>query len=97
MAIKLGMITLTVDTTLDESCELIIVDTTVAGKIITLPLTPQDGTFFFIKDIGNATLNSILIDGNGINIDNATTYTINTDFDYTEVVYCSTNNKWFIL
>lgn len=97
MAIKLGIKTVSADTTIDESCELIIVDTTVTGIIITLPLTPTDGTFFYIKDIGNATLNSILIDGNGINIDNAATYTINTNSDYTKVIYCSTNNKWFIL
>lgn len=46
MAIKLGIITISADTTIDESCEVIIVDTTVTGIIVTLPLTPTDGTFF---------------------------------------------------
>lgn len=97
MAIKLSILNISSNTTLNESCEAILVNTSGGAITITLPLTPTDGTFFYIKDKGNAGTNNITINGNGKNIDGAATTVININDDYTEVLYCSTSDEWFIL
>ena len=86
------------DTTItNESIDIIVIDTTSGAVTLTLPVSPDDGLFFYVKDTGNAATNNIIIDGNGKIIESDTTYTLNTNYDHTEIFYCSTNDKWFIL
>ena len=103
--IKMGYITrnavifnINTDTTItNEEIDIIIIDASAGDVTLTLPAIPNEGLFFYIKDTGNAGTNSITIEGNGKNIDAGTSFVINTNYDYTEIFYCSLNDKWFIL
>lgn len=87
-----------IDTTItNEIIDIIVIDTTSGAVTLTLPDSPEDGLFFYIKDTGNASTNNIVIDGNGKIIESDTTYTLNINYGYTEIFYCIINDKWFIL
>jgi len=95
---KAVIFNISADTTItNEEIDIIVVNTTSGAVTLTLPAAPDDGLYFYIKDTGNAGTNSITIDGNGNNIDASTSFVINTNYDYTEIFYCSVNDKWFIL
>ena len=97
MSIVYGMITVDTDYDAEDYVNLINCDTTSNIITITLPSTPIDGTFYIIKDLGNASAFNITVDGNGHNINGAATVVINVDYEHTEVIFCSTNNKWLIV
>lgn len=71
-----------------------LVDTTLGAIIITLPLTPTDGQTFFIKDVmGTSPLNTITINGNGINIDGSGSFVINQPYESYTVIYNTITNQ----
>lgn len=76
---------------------IILVDSSILAITIDLPVAPLEGLFLYIKDKGNASVNNITIDGNGITIEGAATTTINTNYGYKEVYFCQTSNSWFLL
>jgi len=61
----------------------------------TLPAAPATGQAYKIKDNGNGLTNNITIDGNGNNIDGASTATINTNYGAFEIVFDGT--EWWTL
>ena len=81
----------------EMNLDVIIVDSTAGAITITLDEVPVDGKFYYIKDIGNASANNVTIDGNGKYIDGAATLSLTTNYADCEVMFCSTNSKWFIL
>ena len=84
------------NTTLDDSYYVVLVDSTGGAVTVTLPASPTTGQAYKIKDSGGDALsNNITISGNGNNIDDATSATINTDYGAIEVVYDGT--KWYTL
>lgn len=99
MSIKLGMLTVDANTTLDGAMNLdmIIVDSSLLAITITLDENPLDGTTYYIKDMGNAAANNITIDGDTYLIDSAGTITMNTNYQIVRVMFCATNGKWFKL
>lgn len=67
-----------------------------AARSVILPTTPFPGQSYRIKDISNnAATNNITVDGNGINIDAAATYAINTNYGSIDVIYNGTT--WSVL
>ena len=83
--------------TLTGSEYVVLVQTSGATQIVTLPAAPVDGQAFKIKDKGNALTNSITVAGNGNNIDGAASATINTDYGALELVYSSSDTEWYSL
>lgn len=58
---------------------------------VTLPASPLVGRTFIIKDSsGNAGSNTLTVSGNGVNINGAATFPINTNFQSLTVVYDGT-------
>ena len=95
---KAIILNINVDTTIDnEEIDIIVIDTTTGAVTLTLPAIPEEGLFYYVKDTGNAGTNNIIIEGNGKTVETASTYTLSIDYAYTEVFYCSINDKWFIL
>lgn len=73
-----------------------LVDTSVSAMTIVLPLIPTRGDVYQVKDkTGNAGANNITISGNGINIDGAPTYPINTNYGKATFVFNGT--AWSVL
>lgn len=71
--------------------DIIAVGTTVAGITITLPASPVTGDSYDVKDtVGLAATNVITISGNGINIDSAATYTINSNYGGATIIFTGT-------
>ena len=69
-----------------------------AAYTITLPSSPKDGMQLFIKDYyGSASVNNITVDGGSINIDAATTFTMDKDYASLQLLYSSANNQWLVL
>ena len=99
MALKFGILTISGVTaiTLEDSIEVLLCETTDYPTTITLPASPIDGTFFYIKDIGGASANNIIIDGNSKLIEGATSITISTNYEYVELLYSSDLDMWFDL
>lgn len=65
---------------------------------VTLPASPIDGQFYYVKDIsGNASTNNITIVGNGHNVDGAATHVINQNYAAVILHYSAANTAWFIL
>lgn len=76
----------------------ILVDTTTAPVIITLPATPMDGETHFIKDeMGTSPLNPITVQGNSKTIDGSGSFVINQPYEsYTLLYSVLTNNQSLI-
>lgn len=88
--------TVTANYTVTTSDEVIIVGAIAAGITITLPSSPTAGDVYVIKDqLGNSDIFQITVDGNGNNIDGASTYVINTEFTSITVVFA--NGTWSII
>ena len=96
---QLGIINVSGDYSItnDLDINVLIVDSSTLAITIDLPPAPDEGYFFYIKDNGNAGTNNITIDGNGKLIESDTTANITINYNYIELIYCSTNDKWFIL
>lgn len=66
---------------------LIIVDTS-SARTINLLASPTLGRTYVIKDhVGSAAANNITVSGNGVNIDSAASYTINSNYGSITVIY----------
>ena len=77
---------------------IILVDSSAVAVTITLPATPVAGQAYKIKDAtGDAISNIITIDGAGKDIDNSSSFVINTDYGAIEIVYDANFNEWFVL
>ena len=73
-----------------------VISITAGGVTVKPTSTPATGDFVYFKDTnGNATASNIVIDGNGKNIDGATTFTLTTNYTALLIVYNGTN--WMIL
>ena len=84
--------------TLTSDMYVVLVNTSVSGITLTLPISPIAGQSYKIKDAtGDAITNIITINGNGRDIDNASTAVINTDYGAIEIAYNAAWNKWFVL
>lgn len=84
--------------TLTNEMYVVLVDSSGGEINVTLPSEPENGQTFKIKDSkGSAITNIITVSGNGINIDDSSTATINTDYGAIEVTYDSDYNQWFVL
>lgn len=69
-----------------------------APLTLTLPLSPNDGEVFKIKDVsGSASTKNITINGNGHNIDGSSTILINSDRGGVELCFDTTLNAWFVM
>lgn len=67
-----------------------------SANTVTLPSTPESGRIYIVKDAtGTATSNNITVDGNGNNIDGASTYVINTN--YGSVILQFNGTIWMVL
>jgi hypothetical protein len=76
--------------------EVIIVGTLSSSITVTLPSGPTAGDIYTIKDqAGGSATNNIIVSGNGVNIDGAPTYTINTNYQSITVVFA--NGSWSII
>ena len=81
--------------TIDTSDSIILCDTSSGAYTLYLPSSPPTGMQVTFKDTGNATTNNITINGNGNNIDNATTILINTNYGKVTMVFDT--NQWFVI
>ncbi len=73
-----------------------LIDTSVSAMTVVLPLIPTRGDVYQVKDrTGNAGANNITVSGNGINIDGAPTYPINTNYGKATFVFNGT--AWSVL
>lgn len=90
-------ITITGNTTLTASNFVVFCNTTISGFTVTLPASPVDGQVYKIKDVGNAYLNNVIVNGNGKTIDTTATVTINTERGGFELCYDSNLNGWFVM
>ncbi|MFW6377729.1 MAG: hypothetical protein ACOCZ5_03685, partial [bacterium] len=87
----------TTPVTLTNDDYVVLVDTT-TSKTINLPLSPNNGQAYKIKDkTGNALDNNITVSGNGNDIDGNASYTIDTNYGGVEVVYSSGDGEWYTL
>jgi hypothetical protein len=75
---------------------IIIVDSSVSVITVTLTTTPVDKRTFRIKDIGNALINNIIIDGNSRNIDGQSQAIIDTNYGLIEVKFIDDLDEWII-
>jgi len=74
---------------------MIIVDTS-AARTINLLASPTLGKTYIIKDyIGSASINNITVQGNGANIDGASSYLMNSNYSSITVIYNGT--AWSIV
>lgn len=81
--------------TIGDGYHVLFVNTS-SAKTINLPANPLTGDIFYIKDVsGTANTNNITVQGNGRNIDNAASATINTTYGNLAVIYNGTT--WSIL
>ena len=64
---------------------------------VNLPSSPNDGQFHYLKDVqGNAASSNILVIGNGSDIDGATSFTIQNNFESISVVFVQELGEWFL-
>lgn len=67
-----------------------------APHTINLPVSPVTGREYVIKDIsGNSGANAITVEGNGKTIDGQTSYTIQQNYGFVELIYNGT--EWNII
>ena len=85
------------NTTLSGSDFVVFCQSNVTSITITLPASPTNGQVYKIKDVDNALVNNITINGNGKNIDGSSTAVINTQKGGIEIVYDQTLNAWYIM
>jgi len=85
------------NTTLTNSDFVIFCQSSVTSITLTLPIAPVDGQVYKIKDVDNALVNNITIDGNGKNIDGSSTALINTQKGGIEIVFDQTLDGWYVL
>jgi hypothetical protein len=86
----------TTNYTLTSSDDTILVGVLSGSITLTLPASPVDKTKYIIKDQnGSATTYNIIIDGNGTNIDGASTFTINENYGSITLIYG--NSLWGIV
>ncbi len=83
--------------TLTTAEYVVLVQTSGATQTVTLPASPVNGQAYKLKDKGNALTNNITVNGNGNNIDGASTATINTDYGALELVYSLSDVEWYSL
>jgi hypothetical protein len=89
---------LDVDSTLDSSNELVLVDNTLNPITIMLPATPNAGANLIIVDYGNSgagnsTANNITVDPNGNNISTSpSNYILNLDGVFVKLVFDGIDN-----
>ena len=76
-----------------DSC--IFVDATSGAVVITMPASPVAGQTYEIKRIDGVIANAVTINGNGKNIDEASTQGISTQYDCLTVVYNGT--QWYLI
>lgn len=76
----------------------VVVTDTTAPRTITLPASPDDEEFHYVKDAsGGAGTNNITVSGNGHNIDGAASFVINTNYGSACFTYDLTNTRWYVL
>lgn len=76
--------------------QVIICNTTSGVITVNLPASGLiSGLEILIKDTGNANVNNITVNGNGVNIDNAPTFIINTSSGFVRII--TNGSKWFIV
>lgn len=64
---------------------------------VRLPASPSNGQKYTVKDaIGNAASTAITVDGNGRNIDGASTVDISTNYGALNFVYVEALDQWSI-
>ena len=86
----------TANYTVQTTDEVIIVGTLSSSITITLPTSPTAGDTYTVKDqAGGTAINNVIISGNGNNIDGASTYTMNTNYESVTVVFA--NGSWSII
>lgn len=78
-------------TTISQGDYLVPVDTSSNSETVNLPASPADGEEHVIKRNGT---NSVTVDGNGNNIDGATTQTIGSDDGTLTVIFSSSLSEW---
>lgn len=88
--------TVSANTTLDSSYNVVLVDSSSASVVITLPTTAATGKSYTIKDkLGSANTHAITVSGGGLNIDTVGTYTLDTQFEWVTVIFDGTN--WSVI
>ena len=93
----INVISVNSNTTLNNTNELVLVDTSTNALTMTMPIDPVDGKVVKIKDkSNNAATNNITLSGNGHNIDGNSTATINTSKGAYELTFSPDENAWFI-
>jgi len=76
--------------------EVIIVGAIASSVTITLPSGPTAGDIYTVKDqLGNAATKNIIISGNGNNIDDNSSYTMNANYQSITVIFA--NGSWSVI
>jgi hypothetical protein len=78
---------------LTNTDNVVLCDTSVIGYTLHLQLTPSFGDTILIKDLGNASINNIIINGNSISIDNTLFITNNVNYGIYNLFYDGT--QWY--
>lgn len=82
--------------TANASDNIILADTTSIAFTIFLPLSPAHTQHITIKDFnGNASINNIVVDGNGNNIDGNSIFTMNSNYGNLDLLWNGTS--WSII
>jgi hypothetical protein len=84
-------------TTLDDADETLFVDTTSAAQTVRLPPSPTNGRRISVKAGANANTHNVTVNGNGHNIDAASTYTMNVAYGGAVFVYVKDLPGWAIV
>lgn len=91
----------------DKNCEIsineqvIFVDTSISDVIINIPNDDQliyDGKYYiFVDESNTAELNNIIINPNGMEINNSNFFIINKNGDSKKIIYSKLKKKWYSL
>ncbi|MHA2063188.1 MAG: hypothetical protein ACXABY_02285 [Candidatus Thorarchaeota archaeon] len=85
-------------TTLNNSIFFVAVSGAGAPQTINLPPAPADGQRHIIKDsLGVALTGSITVDGNGFNIDNASSVALVSNYEAMSLIFSSTLGRWQLI
>lgn len=87
---------LTSYTLTDNNGELVEFDTSGGAGTIYLPANPHDGKTFHFSEIANSAT-ALTVDGNGNNINNAGTLTMNAAFRQRRLRYSTAAAQWIVI